>query len=223
MKGTLKVTRRAGRTPARPLASSTAPGRPSPGRPRSDAAHSAILEASIALIRDFGFDAVTMEGIAARAGVGKATIYRRWTSRELLVAEAIRHVTQLMPMPDTGSTTLDLHSVMRGTLGMYQDPASAALLSGLVAAMARSDVIAEAVRSGFVATRRGAMRTVLTRGMVRGDLRADLDVELTIDMLSGPLLVRLLVTGAPIDERLATSVVDMVLRASALGSEKVRR
>ena len=223
MKSKLKVARRAGRRSARPLATATATGHMSPGRPRSDAAHSAILEASIALIRDVGFDAVTMEGIAARAGVGKATIYRRWTSRELLVAEAIRHITQLMPVPDTASTTLDLHTVMRGTLGMYKDPASAALLSGLVAAMARSDVIAEAVRSGFVATRRGAMRTVLERGMARGDLRAELDVDLAIDMLSGPPLVRLLVTGAPIDERLATSVVDMVLRASVVESEKVRR
>lgn len=193
------------------------PAVPAPprGRPRSDAANTAILEASIALIRDIGFDAVTMEGIAARAGVGKATIYRRWTSRELLVAEAIRHITQLMPVPDTGTTEGDLHAVMRGTMRMYQDSASAALLSGLVAAMARSPVIAQAVRSGFVATRRAAMREVLERGMARGDLRDDLDVEVALDMLSGPLLLRLLVTGAVIDERLATLIVEMVLRAGS--------
>ena len=174
------------------------------------------MTASLALVRELGFDAVTMEGIAARAGVGKATIYRRWSSRELLVADAIRHITMLMPAPDdAGSTELQLRQVMRGTLRMYQDPASAALLSGLVAAMARSDAIADAVRTGFVATRRNAVRSVLERGVARGELRADVDVELTTDLLSGPLLLRLLVTGAPINEGLALSIVDIVLRASS--------
>lgn len=187
------------------------------GRPRSGLAHTAILDAALALIRERGFDAVTMEAIAERAGVGKTTVYRRWPSRELLVVEAIRRITLAMPVPDTGAVRSDLEVVQRGTLGMYRDPATAALLSGLVAAMARSEPIAHAVRTGFVATRRSAVRQVLRRGVARGELRRSLDIELTIDLLSGSFLVRLLITGAPIDERLSRAIVDAVLRSAAPG------
>ena len=105
--------------------------------------------------------------------------------------------------------------LMRGALGMYQEPQSAALLSGLVAAMARSPRIAEAARSGFLATRRDALRRVLERGVARGDLRDGLDLELAIDLLNGPLFYRLVVTGGRIDERVARDVVDVVLRGLA--------
>jgi AcrR family transcriptional regulator len=190
-------------------------GRASPGRPRSEEAHMAILGAAIALIREVGYDAVTMEGIAARAGVGKATVYRRWKTREALVVEAIGRIVAALPDPDTGSTREDLMVLMRATLRMYADPATGPLLSGLIAAMARSAPIAQAVRGGFAGMRRAAMRRVLERGIARGDLRAGLDVELALDLLSGPLLYRYLVSGEPVDEPLAQGAVDAVLRAFA--------
>lgn len=186
-----------------------------PGRPRSEEAHAAILAASIDLIREVGYDAVTMDGIAARAGVGKATVYRRWKSREALVVEAIGRIVAAVPDPDTESTRDDLMVLMRATLRMYADPATAALLSGLVAAMARSEPIARAVRTGFVGMRRGALRRVLERGIARGDLRADTDLELALDLLSGPMLYRYLVSGVAVDEALAAGCVDTVLRAFA--------
>ena len=150
----------------------------SPGRPRSEEAHDAILTAAVALIREVGYDAVTMEGIAARAGVGKATVYRRWKSREALVVEAVGQIVAAAPDPDTGRVEEDLMRLMHSTLAMYADPASAALLSGLVAAMARSEPIAHAVRTGFVGMRLAAMRRALERGIARGELRAETDVEL---------------------------------------------
>lgn len=185
------------------------------GRPRSDEAHSAILNAAIALIREIGYDAVTIEGIALRAGVGKTTIYRRWPSRELLVTEAISGIVRRMPAPDTGSVESDVLALMRFTTGMYRDPGSSALLSGLVAAMARSTVIADAVRNGFVGQWRTEMRVVLKRARKRGDLRANADVELALDLLSGPLFYRFLLIGKPIDERFTRQVVASVLRALA--------
>jgi AcrR family transcriptional regulator len=187
--------------------------RPGPGRPRSETARAAILGASIALIREVGYDAVTMEGIAARAGVGKATVYRWWKTREALVVEAIGRIVAAVPDPDTGSTRDDLMVLMRATLRMYADPATAALLSGLVAAMARSAPIADAVRGGFVGMRRAAMERVLERGVLRGDLRADMDRALALDLLSGPLLYRYLISGQPVDEALARGAVDAVLAA----------
>ena len=183
-----------------------------PGRPRSPEAHAAILTAAIELVREVGFDAVSIEGIAARAGVGKATIYRRWDGKETLVAEAITHLMRnAMQPPDTGTTRGDVTALMRVIKGMYADPATPLLLSGLVAAMARSEPIALAVRGGFVASWRNAMRVVLRRGIARGDVRAT-DIELATDLLAGPALHRALIGGKRIDDRFMRGVVDVVLR-----------
>jgi len=187
----------------------------SPGRPRSAEAHQAILTAAIALVREVGYDAVAMDAIAARAGVGKATVYRRWSTKEELVAEAIGGIVRAIPVPDTGTTAGDVLALMRIALAMYADPATGALLSGLVAAMARSAPIAAAVRDGFVASWRDAVRRVLERGVARGDLRARLDAELALDLLFGPLFHRYLLTGQRLDERLARGVVDVALRGLA--------
>jgi AcrR family transcriptional regulator len=185
-----------------------------PGRPRSEEAHEAILRAAVALIREVGYDAVTMEGIAAKAGVGKATVYRRWKDRETLVVEAIgRIVATIAAPPDTGSVEGDLGALMRAALGMYGDPASGLLLSGLVAAMARSERIAQAVRSGFDGMWRAAVRRVLERGVARGELRADTDVALAVDVFGGPLFYRYLMSAGPVDEPLARGVIRVVLRA----------
>jgi len=189
------------------------------GRPRSEAAHGAILVASIELIREVGYDAVTMDGIAARAGVGKATVYRRWKTKETLVAEALERLIRAIPTPDTGTTRGDLLALMGDQRKLYEDPATGPLLSGLVAAMARSELIAAAIRNGMHATRREAMLTVLRRGVARGDLRKGLDFDLALDLFNGPLFYRFLFTGVPIDDRLARGVVDVILRG--LGHEDV--
>jgi AcrR family transcriptional regulator len=193
-------------------ADTTSRARRGAGRPRSEEAHAAILSATIELVREVGYDAVAMEAVAARAGVGKATVYRRWRSKELLVAEAIGRIVRAIPTPDTGSVEGDVLALMRATTAMYRDPATAALLSGLVAAMARSEVVAEAVRSGFVARWREVMRAVLRRAVARGELRADLNAEVAMDLLSGPLFYRYLMRGVPIDERFVRAVVGTVLR-----------
>lgn len=182
------------------------------GRPRSPEAHEAILRASIALIREVGYDAVTMDAIAARAGVGKATVYRRWKTKETLVCEALERIMRAIPVPDTGSTRGDLLALMSDQLKLYEDPASGALLSGLVAAMARSPLIASVVRNGFHTARHDAMLQVLKRGVRRGDLRKGADLELALDIFNGPLFYRFLFTGEPIDQRLARDVVDVLLR-----------
>ena len=181
------------------------------GRPRSTAAHDAILGAAIALVREVGYDNVTMDGIAARAGVGKATVYRRWPGKETLVAEGIERIMGALPSPDTGTIEGDLHALMRSELALYADRATRGLLSGLVAAMARSDLIAQAVRGGFVATRRASIRRVLERAIERGELRSDADVELAMDVLAGPLFLREMFTGGPVDERVGRAIVAIAL------------
>lgn len=185
------------------------------GRPRSAEAHDAILRAAIVVIREVGYDAAAMDAIAAKAGVGKATVYRRWSSKEALVADAIERIMVTRPVHDTGTTSGDLRAVVRDAMLMYQDPQTTALYSALIAAMARSPQIAHAVRTGFVAARREVMRRVVRRGIERGDLRRTTDIELALDLLSGPLALRSLITGAPVDERLVKGVVDVVMRGFA--------
>lgn len=186
----------------------TARGR---GRPRSAAAHAAILDAAIALVRESGYDALAMEAIAARAGVGKTTVYRRWPSKELLVAEAVERIVLAVPAPDAGRVADDVLALMHRTRRMYEDPGTASLLPALVAAMARSARVAEAVRAGMGAAWQGAMGAVLRRGVERGELRPDADVALALDLLAGPLLYRYLWLGAPIDEAYVRAVVAAVL------------
>lgn len=185
------------------------------GRPRSEEARTAILVATIAEIRAVGYDALAMEAIAARAGVGKATVYRWWSSKELVVIEAIGQIVRAIPAPDTGSVQEDVFALIRATVGMYQDPATTGLLSGLVAAMARSEGVAGAMRSGFVGVWREAMREVMRRGMARGELPVGLDLEATIDMMAGPLFYRFLMIGKPIDDRFARTVVRTILNGIA--------
>ena len=174
-----------------------------------------MLDAAIALTREVGFDALAMDAIAERAGVGKATVYRRWKSKESLIAEALERFARAIPVPATGSVREDLLLVMRGTMRMYQDPATTELLSGLVAAMARHAPIAEAMRSGFIAARRRAMRQVLERGIACGELARDTDIVLALDLLSGPLLYRALISADAIDARMITTLVAVVLRGLA--------
>jgi AcrR family transcriptional regulator len=182
------------------------------GRPRSDKAHQAILDSALELLGEVGYDALTIEGIAGRAGVGKKTVYRRWASKDLIVADAFARPARDARVPDTGSTEDDLLALMRDSVRVYNQPANAQFIPGLVAAIARSPAVAEAVRAGQILRRRAAIREVLERGVERGDLRADMDRDLALDFLGGPLFYRLLVTGGPIDERLARGIVDAMLR-----------
>ena len=189
--------------------------RRAPGRPRSPEVHDAILDAAIVLIREVGYDAVSMDGIAARAGVGKAALYRRWPSKEALVVEALGRLVAAMPVPDTGALAEDVRLVMAAHRRMYADPASAQLLSGIVAAMARSKAIARAVRRGFVGTRHDALRAVLARGVARGELRDDVDLDLVAEMLNAPLFYRYLLSGRAVNEALVSEVTASVLRGFA--------
>lgn len=182
-----------------------------PGRPRSERAHRAILSATMDLLADQGYEGLTMEAIAERAGVGKATVYRRWKEKEAVVAAAVEGAVRRITVPDTGALRTDLLHLMRRAVSLYRGQAGR-IVPGLVSAMARSDALARSVREGFLATRRSALRDVLRRGIERGELRGDIDLELALDFLGGPLFYRLLVTGGALDDDLATGVVDVMLR-----------
>ena len=185
------------------------------GRPRDERTDRAILKAARELIAEVGVEFRT-EDVAARAGVGKGAIYRRYTSKDELVAAAIGAlVNEEIVVPDTGSTRDDLLALMREAVELYRGPGAGRLMPNLVGAMARTPELANAVREGFLSGRRAALSDVLRRGVERGDLRPDLDLELALDVLGGPLFYRLLITGGPIDEALAEGVADLILNGFA--------
>jgi AcrR family transcriptional regulator len=182
-----------------------------PGRPRSDAAHQAILEAVIPTIQALGYDAFSIEAVAARAGVGKATIYRRWASKEDLVAEGAARFVSRIPTPDLGALEADLTAVLRSDAAMHSDLASPLLLASLFVAMQRSPRIAVAVREGFIASRQAALRTVLARAVRRGEVAPDVDLDLVVQLCAGPLLYRSVVSGQPSDAATVLRLVDLIL------------
>lgn len=181
------------------------------GRPRDEHADAAIVAAALELLAEVGVHRFRMDDLAGRAGVGKATIYRRYPSKERLVAAAVASLVSEIALPDTGTTRGDLLSLMRDAVAVYSRPRAGGLMASLVEAMRHDPALTAAVRGGFLAARRAALEQVLKRGVERGDLAAGLDVELALDVLGGPLFYRLLITGGPIDERLADGVVDLTL------------
>jgi AcrR family transcriptional regulator len=187
------------------------------GRPRDARADRAILEATLELIADLGMHEFRTEDVAARAGVGKGAIYRRYRSKDELVTAAVAAlVGEEIAVPDTGSTRADLLALMRDAVALYSGSLPGRLMPNLVGAMARRPELAHAVRDGFLSGRRAALAEVLRRGVERGDLRPGLDLELALDVLGGPLFYRLLITGGPIDEQLADGVADLIVRGFAL-------
>jgi AcrR family transcriptional regulator len=189
---------------------------PQMGRPRDVRADRAILETTLELIAECGVHAFRTEDVAARAGVGKGAIYRRYRSKDELVTAAVAAlVREEIAVPDSGSTRGDLLVLMREAIELYRSPLPAQLIPKVIGAMAEHPELARAVRDGFLAGRRAALSEVLRRGVERGDLRPDLDLELALDVLAGPLFYRLLVTGGPLDEQLAEGVADLILRGFA--------
>ena len=197
--------------------------RRSPGRPRDARADRAIVDATLELIADAGVRDFRMDDVAERAGVGKAAIYRRYPSKDDLVSGVVAAVVSDIAIPDTGSTREDLIALMRDAVGLYGDPVRSGVVASIVGEMRQHRGLARAVRDGFLAGRREALRAVLDRGVARGDLAADLDVELALDVLGGPLFYRLLITGGPIDEQLAQGVTELILRGFAPHQTKESR
>jgi AcrR family transcriptional regulator len=165
-----------------------------PGRPRSPEAHAAILRAALELAVDGGLRGLSMESIAARAGVGKATIYRRWKSKEALFAEAIGSIALNPEVPDTGSVRGDFEAASGAAVGRMA-PEAFRVLPRLLADAADDPELLEALQEALVRPRRAAIATILRRGIERGEVRSDIDLDLVSEMLIGPMIARVLTSG----------------------------
>jgi AcrR family transcriptional regulator len=185
------------------------------GRPREARADRAIVTATLELMAQRGIRDLRMDDVADRAGVGKATIYRRYRSKDELVSDAVATLVSEITIPDSGSTRTDLLVLMTQAVKLYSGSPAAGLMPVLLEEASRNPELACTVRERFLAGRRAALSAVLQRGVQRGDLRRGLDLELALDVLGGAIFYRLLVTGEAIDDRLAEGIVELILRGFA--------
>ncbi|MFU8874183.1 TetR/AcrR family transcriptional regulator [Micromonospora sp. SL4-19] len=184
----------------------------SPGRPRSIRADEAIVQATLDLLAEGNtIEALSIEAIAARAGVGKATIYRRWPGKDALLLDALRTLKGTPPQPAGHSVRDDL-VLLVGAIGHNIDPRAAKIMPCLVPEVNRSPAHYRLYQN-MVEPRRKLMREVLQRGVRSGELRADLDIELAMALLSGPMLMQRMLRWQPeLDDKiLPERIVDAVL------------
>jgi AcrR family transcriptional regulator len=186
-----------------------------PGRPRSAEADRAIVEAIVDLLIERGYREVTIEGVAARAGVAKTTIYRRWPSKAGMVVEAIVEAGKDCPVEEARGSGESLAAALMRMIEGLSCSRVAKIISGLAVEMPHNEELASAVREGLMKPNRAALRALLERGIATGELRSDLDLDVVGDLLVGPVFFRLLFSGDPVGPALAAATIDSVLRGIA--------
>lgn len=177
---------------------------------RSARVRRAVLDATAALLDEAGYDSVTYDEIASRAGVHRTTVYRRWPSKPELVAEALDlHSEEAVPIPDTGSLAGDLTALAAAVAANISSPGGARRSTSIVAAAAYSDELAATVHR-FMSRRVAITELVVDRAIERGELPADADPRLVIEILVGPIWFRFLLTGEPIDAAFIERLVALI-------------
>lgn len=166
--------------------------RPS-GRPRSPESHRAILDSTLALLGELGFERMSIEAIAAHAGVGKTTIYRRWKTKEELVADALSSVKAAPAVPDTGDFRADVSILAAAFAAAVRDPLGRRVITLIIDTLTNNPALAELYWERFGALKNDALRTVLVRARERGQLREDANLDIILDLISGYVLYQLLV------------------------------
>lgn len=189
----------------------TARGAPVPSPSRDH--HRLIMDATIRLLAEKGYSNLTIEGVAAAAGVGKTTIYRRWTSRAALVGAVGVEIGDRVKHPDTGRPREDLTAYLVSLARLFRTPTATRVIPVLIAVMAEGvDDVAPTLHRVWDA-RRAILIDYLRRGTASGDLPRDLDAETAADLLYGAIYYRFLISGAPLTPQYVRRLVASVLRA----------
>jgi len=189
-----------------------------PGRPRSADLDRAIRRAALDLLAEESYDALSIEAVAARAGCGKAAIYRRWASKSALVVDAVATCKeQSLLLPDSGSARADLLVYVRSMVRFLRTSDVGRVMPALVAELARNPELAACFRQEFVRPRRALILESLGRGVARGELRADVDLDIVADAMVAVIHHRLLITGQEVDEGLPERLVDLLWRGITAG------
>ena len=186
------------------------------GRPRDPKLDAAITDATLELLADIGYAALTIEAVATRAGVGKATLYRRWPGKVQLVVDAVRTLSE-QPDPDTSAGVRDeLVELLEAVRRKSGSSLAGRIFPRLIGDSADNPEFMRRYREQVLDPRRDRFRTALLRGVEQGLVRTDVDTDHAIDLLVGPMAYRNLIRNDPAPgPDLAARIVDDVLRALA--------
>ncbi len=190
---------------------------PRRGRPRSEKARNAILDAAAGLLLAHGLESVSMDEVAERAGVSKATIYRWWPTKETLALEALYHEWDTArPSPrDTGSLRGDLLSLLRPWVRRVRARPYGRVIAALITEANTDPQFAEQYLARFVEPRRKPARALFARAIERGEIQTETNVEVALDLIYGPIYHRLLHGHGPLTDRFVQAVVDSALSGFA--------
>ena len=193
--------------------------------PRVERSRQAILEATLQLLaRDGDVGSLTVEAVAARSGVAKTTIYRRWRDKWELALDAVMidMLPRLDEPVDVGDTRKELLTVINSVVKMLATPLYGQAMQALVSQIATDADLARVYREQVVEPRQAELTPVVKRGIARGDLRPDTDVRLIHELLVGPIFYRLLFSGAALDRNLGRRLIDAILAGFASRTDDTR-
>jgi AcrR family transcriptional regulator len=186
---------------------------PRRGRPRSERTRQAILGAASELLAEHGLSSISMDAVAERAGASKATIYRWWSSKELLALDALfsEWETGRPDTPDTGSLAGDLLALIGPWVQRLAERPYGRVIAAFLTRAHSDPEFAEAYRARFVQPRRDQARLIFVRALERNEIPADSDIEAALDVLYGPCYHRVMQGHAPLTDRFARTVVAYVV------------
>ncbi|MFD5517667.1 TetR/AcrR family transcriptional regulator [Streptomyces sp. NPDC127066] len=185
-----------------------------PGRPRQEHVTAAVLDAVVALVAESGMGALTMDAVAARAGVSKPAMYRRWPTKQDLVIAAVESRIGSLSVPDMGDFRAELRAVLTARMEAYRQPGIARLLAGVIGTAAEADAEPAAYRA-YTARVMSETRHLLERGVARGEVRPDVDPGDAATLVAASLVFRMIAEQRLPDAALVDSMVDMIGRAVA--------
>jgi len=183
---------------------------PRRGRPRDIRCDEAILQATLELLAEAGAGSLSIDGVAARAGVGKATIYRRWNSKEALLLEALSSDTSIIATPDTGTLRGDLESYFGALLEKVHSSAGSDVLPHLIEA-AHYDAEVRQSLDQYLSSRQKPLRVLLQRAQQRGEIAATIDLKVMSDAVVGPIIYRRLLSKDRLDKTFVRKLLDIIL------------
>jgi len=184
-----------------------------PTGPRAEAREQAILDAALELLMEVGYDRLSMDALAERAHAGKATIYRHWSGKAQVVAEAVHRMKGggvPTTFPTTGSLRGDLLAAM-DVIACSATDVDAAIIAGVMSAMRSDPELAELVRTQVLDSKQGEFNGIIDRAVRRGELAHDSSAVVVEEVISALLINRLVIRGLPVDEEFSTHVVDDVV------------
>jgi AcrR family transcriptional regulator len=184
---------------------------------RNERSRRAILTATLELLAENGYADLTIESIAARAGVGKQTIYRWWRGKGAVVLEAVVETTvataEPLALPDTGDLRADLGAVLRATVAEFADPKLSATTRAITIETLGDEALAEQVRDQLLRPQLDAVKVRLRAGQEAGQVRTDLNLDQAVELLFGPIYHRWLLRNGPLTESYADGLTDLVTAA----------